>query len=384
MDRFDAIVVGLGGMGSAVLHELARRGVRVLGIEPNGIAHDRGSSHGQTRMIRKAYFEHPSYVPLVERSFGGWEALESASGQHLLDRAGFVLFGNEDGEVIQGVQRAAREHELSIEALGMADVQRRLPMFRLDEGMVALWEHDAGILHVETCVRTFIEQAQLCGASVALGEAVVKWEADSRGISVTTDDSRYGADRLIFCAGAWTGELLAQAGFPIEVRRKVVLWFEAPSEQFRLGGDFPTFCFDTPRGFFYGFPALGDGLIKVGEHSNGLAIQHPGKVDGDLHDNDSSPVLEFMARHLPNVATDGHSHSVCMYSMTPDTHFILDFVPGMPNVIVAAGFSGHGFKFAPVVGSILADLAQTGSTQEPISFLSANRQALWPSDAGSD
>lgn len=360
-------------MGSAALFHLARRGVGVLGIEPNGIAHDRGSSHGQTRIIRKAYFEHPAYVPLVERSYAGWAELESLSGEHLLQHTGLLTVGRADSDVIDGTMRSAREHRLAIDSLDQDDLRRRFPMFRAEEEMIGLWEEDAGFLHVEACIRTYIEQARACGASLALGEAVERWKSTGAGVTVTTHRGQYGADRLILCAGPWTAGLIRGIDLPIEVRRKVMLWFDAPDERFHVGCGFPLFCFDTPRGFFYGFPALVNGLVKMGEHSGGQPVPDPDRIDRSLRPEDQTPVVEFLQDQLPDVRPQVRAHSICMYSMTPDEHFIVDFVPDTPNVIVAAGFSGHGFKFAPVIGSVLADLAQQGRTAEPVGFLSAAR-----------
>ena len=374
MERFEAIVVGIGGMGSAALFHLARRGVGVLGIEPNGIAHDRGSSHGQTRIIRKAYFEHPAYVPLVERSYTGWAELEALSGEQLLQQTGLLTVGRADSDVIEGTLRSAGEHSLAIESLNPDDLQRRFPMFRANEEMIGLWEEDAGFLHVEACVRTYIEQATACGATLALGEAVESWKSTEAGVTVTTQSGRYGADRLILCAGPWTTGLIPGSHLLIEVRRKVMLWFDAPDERFHVGHGFPVFCFDTPGGFFYGFPALANGLLKVGEHSGGQPLPDPDQIDRSLRPEDQTPVVEFLREHVPDVGPEVRAHSVCMYSMTPDEHFIVDFVPDTPNVIVAAGFSGHGFKFAPVIGSVLADLAQQGRTDESVDFLSAARR----------
>jgi len=373
VERFDVIVAGVGGMGSAALFHLARRGLRVLGIDPHGIAHDRGSSHGQTRIIRKAYFEHPAYVPLVERAYAGWSELESLSGEQLFQPTGLLTVGRPDGPVVQGTRRSANEHGLSIESLDGDELRHRFGLLRGDADMIGLWEPEAGFLHVEACVRTFIDQAVRYGATLALGESVDRWETSAGGVAVTAGRGRYQADRLVVCAGPWTARLVPGLGIPIAVRRKVMMWFDAPDDRYRLDHGFPVFCFDTAEGFYYGYPALADGLLKVARHTGGQPVDHPSRIDRSLQLEDRMEVVEFMRRHLPGVGRDVRDYSVCMYSMTPDEHFIVDRLPSAPHVIVAAGFSGHGFKFAPVIGSALADLVEHGRTLEPIGLFSADR-----------
>lgn len=376
METFDAIVVGVGGMGSAALWHLARRGHRVLGVDRFGVSHDRGSSHGQTRLIRKAYFEHPAYVPLLHRAYELWRELESAAGRPLYARTGLLLLGRPDGTVIPGVKRSAAEHGLDIRDVPGAELATRFPAFQVPPDYEALYEPDAGCLAVEDCVRAHVEEAVRAGAALALGEPVTKWSASDSGVTVTTAAGSYAAERLVVCGGAWSAELLGDIGVTLEVRRKVVLWLAADRARFGPEAGFPVFCAETPEGFFYGFPVIdGDGL-KVGEHTGGQAVRDADRLDRELHPDDVAPTAAFIARHLPGVSPTPVKHSVCLYTMTPDEHFVLDLHPVHRNVVIAAGFSGHGFKFASVVGSILADLATLGQTAEPIGFLSISRPAL--------
>ena len=376
MQRFDAIVIGLGGMGGAALYHLARRGCKVLGIDPFGPPHDHGSSHGGTRIIRKAYFEHPAYVPLVHRAYELWAELEAAAGATLVHRTGLLLMGAADGTVIRGVQRAAQTHKLDIQELSLKDVRKQFPGFAPSDEMSALFEADAGYLAVEDCVRVHVEQARAEGATLQIGDRVTRWSARSDGVVVQTSGDTHRADHLVICPGAWAGTLLADLHLPLCVRRKVVFWVDAADGPYSVRDGWPTFCFDTREGFFYGFPIVDQDGMKVAEHTGGDIVNDAASIDRVVHDADFKPVSSFIDRYLPAATTQIRKHAVCMYTMTPDDHFIVDRHPAYDNVYIAAGFSGHGFKFAPVIGSALADLVTTGRTHEPIEFLKAKRPGL--------
>ncbi len=376
MPTYDTIVIGLGGMGSAALYHLARRGQRVLGIEQFGIAHDRGSSHGATRLIRRAYFEHPDYVPLVDRAYQLWTELEAAASKTLLHRCGLMLAGRPDGAVIPGVRRAAEQHHLAIESVARGDWPARFPGFAPDADMQAVFEPDAGFLEVENCVAAHVEQARTLGAEILTGQCVTGWSADARGVTVTTDGDRHTAGNLVLCGGAWTSRLLSDLGLPLVVHRKTVFWFGPADEVYRFDRGCPVFGLETPDGFFYGFPAIDEIGVKVGEHSGQQVALDPDRLDREIHAEDEQPVRRFLRRYLPALGSIVRKTSVCMYTMTPDEHFIIDRHPAHPHVAFACGFSGHGFKFAPVVGSILMDLIIDGRTLEPVEFLRASRPSL--------
>ena len=372
MNGYDAIVIGLGAMGSAVAHRLARRGAHVLGLEQFTETHDRGSSHGQTRIIRKAYFEHPDYVPLLDRAYMLWSELEQECGTTLFERCGLLLAGPPDGTVIAGCREAIARHRLAIEPIEVADVVTRFPAFRLDEGMHALFERDAGFLHVEACVLAQARAAARQGADLRYGEPVVGWSAAGDGVRVRTADGEYAAQRLVICGGAWSSRLLAALRLPLEVRRKVMLWLPATDDRLRLDRGCPVFGFDSPQGFVYGFPQFVNGELKVANHTGGETVEDADAPDRSLREADLAFLPDFVARYVYGVEARALRHAICMYTMTPDEHFFLDRVPEMPQVLFAAGFSGHGFKFAPVVGEALAQLALDGATDAPIGFLAAN------------
>lgn len=354
------MVLGLGVMGAATLRELALRGRRVLGIDRHGIAHDRGSSHGEQRLIRTAYFEHPAYVPLARRAFELWEQIERDAREPLLRRCGLVMIGEPHGPVLTGVRRAAAEHALAVAQLSPEALQTRWPCFRVADGLEVLHEADAGVLFAEACVRAIVSQAVERGAEVRLGVTARNWsvERDAGGcaVRVRTDDGDFLAERLVLCGGPWTTSVAQEWSLPLEVRRKVMLWVAPAPEGLWLERGGPVFAYDVSGTFFYGFPSLDQQTVKAGIHTEGSAVIDPDRLDRSLSDADVAPVRNFVRTCLQGVGHDVQRHSVCMYTMAPDEHFILDRLPDAPEVVIGCGFSGHGFKFAPVVGSILADL----------------------------
>ena len=366
---YDCIVLGVGGFGSAALYHASRRGARTLGLEQFTAAHDRGSSHGETRIIRRAYFEHPDYVPLVSAAYRLWADLEAAAGRTLYTRTGLLLSGPPRGGVVAGTLRAAREHRLDIVDVTLADAHRRFPMFRFRDDDSVLYEADAGYLRVEDCVRTHIEQAVCLGADVRFGETCLAWQADGSTVEVTTDRGRYEARALIVTAGAWATQLLADLHLPLTVRRKVQFWHPVQLSYVNAHEASPAFLFELPDGTFYGFPSLDGETVKLAEHSGGEVVTDPARVDRACREADVRPVEQFVRATLPHLVPRPRSHAVCMYTMAPRERFIVDRHRRFGNVIVAAGFSGHGFKFTPSIGQAMADLALAGTTSLPIGFL---------------
>ena len=371
---YDAIVLGIGGVGSAALWQLARRGARVLGIDRFAPPHDRGSSHGQTRIIRQAYFEHPDYVPLLLRGYELWHELEGVVGTSLLRETGLLQVGPADGVVVPGVIAAAMQHRLSVESLSATEIERRWPAVRVSPELVGVYEKRAGYLRVEACIAACLDAARRAAADVLTNVEVLDWRA-GEDLRVTTTAGEFTAGRLVIAAGAWASRVLHGLNVPLEVRRKVITWHAANDRQLAADRGFPCFLFEAPLGVFYGFPAIDERGLKVGNHLGGEVVADPLKVDRALHASDQEPIKAFLRAHMPSVDLQPSSHAVCLYTMSPDEHFLVDRDPTESRVAFAAGLSGHGYKFAPVLGAALADLALDGHTKLPIEFLSLKRFA---------
>lgn len=370
---FDAIVLGVGGMGSAACFELARRGRRILGIEQFPLVHARGSSHGHTRIIRTAYAEHPDYVPLAKRAFERWYELERITGRHLLTDCPCLNAGVPGSELVEGVRTSVREHGLSAEELSGDEINRRFPAFRFPPKFSGVVEQSAGFLYVEECVRAHIDGALSFGAVIRAEEPVQSWKLVGNGVEVATTHGTYSAAKLIVTAGAWATRLLANMGVRLAVMRQVLLWFD-PRERVELfqRNRFPVFIADVPGGPIYGLPAIDSFGLKVARHYNAPELPNPDGVNWDVTRADHEPIRPILDEYLPGLGacTKGQ---VCMYTVTPDKHFVIDQHPEYPQVSVACGFSGHGFKFASTVGEVLADLAENGTTRYRIGLFSAKR-----------
>jgi len=375
MEHYDAIVFGAGGVGSAALLELAQRGVRALGIDRFNPPHDRGSSHGSTRVIRQAYFEHSDYVPMLLESYRLWEELEQIVGKRLLHKVGLLEVGPVNGVVVPGVLRAAQEHGLAVESLTADEIMHRWPGLSVGDDLVGVHESAAGYLLVEDCVQAHLDAARAAGAELLTNMEVLSWTANDREVRVRTCDGEIKADRLIITAGAWAGEVLADVGLHLIVRRKSLFWFATEAANYDANAGFPVFLLELPSGVFYGFPKLDPRGVKFAEHSGGHVLDDPLVVDRTIDLAEQQRLVDVLRRMLPGVTPRVTDHSVCLYTMSPDENFILDRHPVHPNVVFAAGLSGHGFKFTPVLGKALADLALNGGTELPIDFLSLARFA---------
>ena len=371
---YDVAIVGLGGMGSAIAAHCAGRGASVIGLEQFTPAHDRGSSHGKSRMIRQAYFEDPAYVPLVLRSYELWRALEKQSGQDLLRITGLLSVGAEESKIIAGTQRAAARHGLALEKWSREEVGRRYPSLRLLEVEVALFEPDGGVLDPEQAVGAHLKAAESSGAELRFNTAVRDWEASDHGITLVLDDgSRISAKRLILSLGPWFKEALAVVGVTLRVQRNVQAWFTPATDAYQ-SPRFPAFLLDRAGlpAPLYGFPDFGAG-VKLAFHGAGdLTTANEINREVDVA-RDVEPVARATDAWMPGAAATFREAKPCMYSLTPDGNFVIDRHPHHPNVILCGGFSGHGFKFAPVIGEIAADLALDGRSRHQIDFLSLQR-----------
>lgn len=355
-----------------MLH-LARRGQRVLGIDRFAPPHSRGSSHGQTRVIRQAYFEHPDYVPLVRRAYDLWRDLEGETGQRLFVQCGLLEAGPAEGVVVPGVLKAAQQHDLEVESLSPDEVTRRWPDLRVPEELAVVYEPAAGYLMVEECVAAHLELGRRRGAEL-LTDCIVKgWREDPQGVTVETSRGTFSSGKLVITAGAWAGGLLDDPRVSLTPLRKALFWY--PAGKLAAGRELPTYLFEREGLVHYGFPSLDGATIKVAEHSGGTILSDPRLADQAIDPSEQARLEDFLKDCLPAVTGSPVDHTTCLYTVTPDHHFVVDRHPQFERVIYAAGLSGHGFKFATVLGEILAELACNRTTPHPIDFLSANRFA---------
>jgi sarcosine oxidase len=374
MPTCDAVVIGLGAMGSAALASLARRGCKVVGIERFEPGHDRGSSHGATRIIRQGYFEHPSYVPLVRAAYPRWRELAAEAGEPLIDITGIVEIGAADSELVTGTLAASRLHGLAHDVLDAAALRRRFPLFQVPDHYVAVFQPDGGFLQAEPAIRALLARARAAGAELRTGETVRVIEPRGAGVRVVTTRATIDAGCAVVAAGAWVKALL-DLPVALRVTRQVLAWF-APRDPGLFAKDrFPVFLLQNADGMFYGFPDDGTGSVKVARHHHADETVDPDRCDRVVSAGDEAMIRSCLASHLP--AADGPcvAATTCLYTTTPDGDFIIDRMPGNAAVIVASPCSGHGFKFAPVIGEIIADLATRGATAYDISRFSIGRFA---------
>lgn len=419
----DVIVVGLGTMGAAAAWQLSRRGVRVIGLDRFHPPHDRGAHAGGSRIIRLAYAEGADYVPLLRRAYPLWDELSRDSGVELITRTGGLMIGTPDSEFVAGALHSARVHGLDHEVLDPSAVAARFPAFALAPDEVAVYESAAGFVRPEATIAAMLDLAARGGADLRGGVQVLGWRSTSSGVVVSTTDGELAADRLIVAPGAWAPELLESLEVPLRVSRRVQHFYAPPDGADAAGyrpGVLPVWIWDYGRGLAaYGLPAAGpepDALSSapgpsLGERSTSGGQRAPGVQSGAsgrweggapgsdglargikaaLHHVDdpadpdvgAAPVTaddiaamrDWLAPRLPALARAQHlAAKPCLYTLTPDEHFVIGTHPEQSNVAVACGFSGHGFKFAPVVGEILAELAVDGATAQPIGLFDPAR-----------
>ncbi len=372
-DYHPCIVVGLGAAGSAALYHLARRGVPAVGFDAHTPPHALGSSHGQTRMIREAYYEDPRYVSLVRRAYELWHALADESDVRLIDETGGVFAGRPWEEFIAGIRRSAAEHGIPAKTIARNDQATQFPWLRPDGDMVIVTEPRAGYLQPERCISAHLEGARARGAVVHTDEPVIAWHADGSRVTVETPARRCTADRLILCAGAWMASVARDLGVPLTVTRQTLFWFRPRGDGSAFAPDrFPVWAVEfTPGKLLYGFPDLGDGL-KIAIHYGGTPTTADA-VDRTVTTHEVREMTELVARYVPEAAGDVTKSAVCLYTNTPDLHFLVDTHPASAHVLVVSACSGHGFKFASAVGEAAAEWAVDGAPNQDLSLFSLSR-----------
>lgn len=368
----DAIVIGLGAMGSATLYHLARRGVRALGIEMFAPGHNQGSTHGHHRLIRGSTFTDDTYVPLAARALELWQELAEVSGEDLVHLNGEVRIVDPVTHPDGAVNAAAMVERGFQEWLSPQDLAERFPGVRPGESMLTTYERNAGYILCEQGVLTHLAQAELHGAQIRSGEEATRLTPDGDGWRVETSKGAYHAPRVIITTGPWAAELLGDLGLPLEVLRRVNAYFR-PSrpDWWTEEAGAPNFLLDVPEGGFYGMPATGAVGLKIGVGLGPVTTART--IDREIAPGEITFFRDALDRYLPGASGEVVDQSTCMVTYTTDRDFIIDHHPRKPGVILGCGFSGRGFKFSPVVGEILADLATAGETRHEIGFLHARR-----------
>jgi sarcosine oxidase len=371
MKAFDVVVVGLGAMGSAAAWHLARRGQRVVGLDRFAPGHERGSSHGATRIIRLGYFEHPAYVPLLRRAYVLWRELEAATGRRLLDITGIAEIGPPKGALVTGTLAAAQTHDLPHTVLAASDLMRRFPGFRVPADYVAVVQDDGGLLKPEPAILAHLRLAEAAGAELRSGQKVRALEPLAAGVRIVTDHGSIEAGTAIVAAGPWVTTLLPDLPAPLRVTRQVMAWFDPFDAALFRPPRFPVFILESRHGMHYGFPGDAFG-VKVGKHHHRDETVDPDDYDRSVSARDEAVIRAALADHLPAANNRMRMAKTCLYTMTPDGHFLIDRVVS-PHIILVSACSGHGFKFAPVIGEIVADLAIQATTAHDIARFRLDR-----------
>ena len=375
MPAYDVIVLGLGGMGSAALFHLARRGLRVLGLERFDLVHEHGSSHGLTRIIRLAYWEHPTYVSLLRRAYQLWRELEALSDERLLHITGSVDAGPAGGMVFSGALKSSELHGLPHEVMDGADLHRRFPGYRLPVETRCLYQPDGGFLLPERCNVAHARLAQRHGAEVRCREPVLDWSAAGGRVRVRTSRGEYEAGRLVVCAGPWVSRLVPELARLAVPERQVLAWLQPARPEYFQPDAFPVFNLEVEEGRYYGFPSFLVPGFKLGKYHHRGEVVDPDATNLEPRPADEALLRSFARRYFPDGEGPTMMLKTCLFTNSPDRHFILDRHPAHPEVAIAAGFSGHGYKFCSVIGEIMADLAQHDRARHDIEFFRLERFA---------
>jgi sarcosine oxidase len=366
--RYDVIVIGVGGMGSATLYHLARRGRKVLGLERYNIPHEMGSSHGITRIIRLAYYEHPSYLPLLRRAYELWRELQQRAGEQLLFITGSIDAGPEDSPVFEGSRQSCETFGLPHEILSGAQLNQRFTGYRLPRETMAVFQPEGGFLTPERCIVAHVTLAQAHGADIHAREPVLGWDPAGTGVRVRTDRTVYEADKLVIAAGAWVAKLTPPLAGVAVPERQVLGWFQPLRPELFAAERFPVFNLLVDEGRYYGLPIYGVPGFKLGRYHHLDEVVDPDQIDHDCYPRDERVLRSFTERYFPDAAGPTMALRACMFTNTRDEHFILDQHPDFPQVCIASPCSGHGFKFCSVVGEIMADLTERGDTRHDIAM----------------
>lgn len=374
MTQYDAIIVGAGSMGMAAGYYLAKRGIKTLLIDAFDPPHTNGSHHGDTRIIRHAYGEGAEYVPLALKAQELWMELAELSKEELFLQTGVLNIGKDDSVFLKNIMDSAHTYKLAVDKLDANQVMERWPGIKLPDNYIGCFEKSSGVLKSEACIEAYKKLAIEKGADLLTYAKVLDIEVQESSVTVKTASNTYQANSLIVSGGAWAGKLLAKLGLhlPLSPTRKTFAWFEADDVHYG-SENFPAFSFETDQGMYYGFPSIAEAGLKIGRHDGGIKMDPDVAVSpfGEVAE-DAGDVQQFLSTYMP-LTKELKFGKTCTYTLTPDEDFIIDLHPTYKNVAIAAGFSGHGFKFSSVVGQILSDLVATGKTEHNISSFSVKR-----------
>ncbi len=379
--QFDYIVIGVGSMGSSTCYHLAKSGASVLGIEQFELAHEKGAHSGQSRIVRKAYFEHPDYIPLLERAYQNWEEIERVSGNKVYHTTGLFYTGPKGHPIIENIRAAAKTYNIPLLDSTQQDEISILPLFTVPDDYEWIYEPEAGFVETEKTILTYVEQAKKLGAEIHQQEKVIDWRIKDDGVEVRTDKGEYSCKKIIVTAGPWSAKLMPVIKDQLKITRQTLMWLQPEESSFFQSSSFPCwFVVDRDKpGAYYGFP-----IADIGDEKNPngfkFAYHYPGEetdpdeVDRIISNEDTRPLLDFIDTYIPKAKGQVLGVKTCLYSNSIDEHFVIDCLKDTDGrVCFARGFSGHGFKFVSVVGEIMADLAMKGTTSLPIGFLRADR-----------
>jgi sarcosine oxidase len=378
--HFDVIVLGVGSLGSSTCYQLAKRGVRVLGLDQFEVPHEQGSHGGQSRIIRKAYFEHPDYVPLLERAYTLWKSLQDETGEQVYFRTGLLYLGDQGNNLISGVRASSSVYDIDVIEKNRQEFETDHPQFQLPDHYTTLLEPDAGLLLPEKAIRLYVRQAMHHGATIRSSQKVISWKQTDEGVIVVTESETFTANKLVITAGPWAGKLIEGFEDHLVVSRQVMAWVMPKDKSAFVVEKFPcwTLADEEHDSIFYGFPMLsGSGFegpigLKLAHHAQGKPTD-PDGIDMPPNADDEKLIIDFLHQFMPDAYDHTIAMKTCRYTNSKDENFVLDHLPGYDKVFVATGCSGHAFKFSSVIGEIMADLAMHGKSPLPIGFLNASR-----------
>lgn len=356
---WDVIVIGIGGMGSATMYQLALRGCKVLGIEQNNIPHDLGSSHGINRIIRLGYAEGEQYVPMVKRSYHLWDEL----GRKVKEKLLFITGGVDAGRLVGGVLKSCAKHRLACEELTAKSLRKQFPGFQLPAKMRVVYQPKSGFVLSERSIVAHVSLALDLGAEIHAREQVKEWKVEKGTVFVRTDHGSYRSRKLVITAGPWAAKAIKPLKGVVQPERQVLLWVQPKRPELFQMGAFPVFYMQAGDEKFYGFPIFGIPGFKIGKYNHLKQKVDPDTMDRECHREDELVLRKAIRKYFPDADGPTIAMKTCLFSNTEDEHFILDLHPDFPQVAIAAGFSGHGYKFCPVVGEIMADLALNGGSK---------------------